>query len=97
MSLGDISSDANSEPGLVLFKNVEFKIFAIIHDNSEPIRIETKCDRKLAKLLREKYETVLPSKTMESATWNEIICTGQLEEGELNDLIRLSYNLVTNL
>jgi predicted DNA-binding protein (MmcQ/YjbR family) len=95
-NLGASTRDAASEPGLVLFKSPEGAIFAIIHDQSKPLRVEAKCDRQLAKLLRDKYETVLPSKNMEAATWNEIICTGQLTDEEVEDLVRLSYGLVVN-
>ncbi|MDR1032490.1 MAG: MmcQ/YjbR family DNA-binding protein [Candidatus Nomurabacteria bacterium] len=95
-NLGQHARDALSEPGLVLFKNPDSGIYAIVHDGSRPLRVEAKCDVTLAKLLREKYETVLPSKNMEATTWNEIICSGQLTDDEVKDLLVLSYNLVAN-
>ena len=38
----------------------EGKLFAIIADDSKPLRVSLKCDPLLAENLREKYETVLP-------------------------------------
>lgn len=73
----------------------EGKLFAIIADDSKPVRISLKCDPELAENLREKYETVLPGYHLNKKHWNTIICSGQLEEGELKDLIRLSYRLVS--
>ncbi|MFI5212787.1 MAG: MmcQ/YjbR family DNA-binding protein, partial [Candidatus Saccharimonadales bacterium] len=35
------------------------KFFAIIQNDSKPLKLSVKCDPQLAELLREKYETVL--------------------------------------
>jgi len=70
------------------------KMFALISENSQPVRISLKCDPKLAELLREKYESVLPGYHLNKKHWNTIICSGQLSESEIHDLIRLSYDLV---
>jgi predicted DNA-binding protein (MmcQ/YjbR family) len=72
----------------------EGKFFAIIQDDSKPLRVSLKCDPQLAELLREKYETVLPGYHLNKKHWNTIICTGQVPDDELQDFIRLSYNLV---
>ena len=74
----------------------EGKLFAIIADGSKPLRISLKCDPLLAANLREKYESVLPGYHLNKKHWNTIICTGQLTDDEIYDLVRLSYNLVTN-
>ena len=71
------------------------KFFAIIQDNSKPLRLSLKCDPQLAEVLRDKYETVIPGYHLNKKHWNTIICTGQEPDDELQDLIRLSYNLVT--
>ncbi len=73
----------------------EGKLFAIIADNSKPLRVSLKCDPQLALNLREKYESVLPGHHLNKKHWNTIICTGQLTDEELKDLIVLSYRLVT--
>lgn len=73
----------------------EGRLFAIITDDSKPLRVSLKCDPLLATTLREKYESVLPGYHLNKKHWNTIICTGQLSQDELYDLVRLSYNLVT--
>ncbi len=72
----------------------EGKIVAIVAENSKPLRVSLKCDPKLAELLREKYETVLPGYHLNKRHWNTIICSGQLTDDEIFDLARLSYQLV---
>lgn len=72
----------------------EGKLFAIIADNSKPLRLSLKCDPLLAKTLRDKYESVLPGYHLNKKHWNTIIHTGQLDDDELKDLIRHSYTLV---
>lgn len=75
----------------------EGKLFAIIADESRPLRVSLKCDPQLAEILREKYETVLPGYHLNKKHWNTIICTGQLPDEELKSLALLSYNLVAGL
>lgn len=70
------------------------KMFAIIAEGSDPVRISLKCDPKLAETLREKYETVLPGYHLNKRHWNTIICSGQLSDEEVKDLVRHSHQLV---
>ena len=77
-------------------ENNEGKMFALIAEKSNPVRISLKCDPQLAVVLREKYETVLPGYHLNKKHWNTVICSGQLTDEEVKDLIRLSYNLVSN-
>lgn len=72
----------------------EGKMFALIHENSMPVRLSLKCDPQLAELLREKYETIVPGMYLNKKHWNTVICTGQLDDTEMRDLIRHSYELV---
>ena len=71
------------------------KMFAIIAEDSKPLRVSLKCDPQLAIVLRDKYETVVPGYHLNKKHWNTIICTGQLADDEIKDLARLSYRLVT--
>lgn len=73
----------------------EGKLFAIIADGSDPLRISLKCDPLLAKTLRERYESVQPGYHLNKNHWNTIICSGQLSDDEIKDLAYLSYQLVT--
>jgi predicted DNA-binding protein (MmcQ/YjbR family) len=70
------------------------KMFALISEGSDPVRISLKCDPKLAELLREKYETVLPGYHLNKKHWNTIICSGQLDEEEIKGLITHAHQLV---
>ncbi len=70
------------------------KMFALVQEDSKPLRVSLKCDPQLAELLREKYETVLPGYHLNKKHWNTIICSGQVGDDELQDLIRHSFELV---
>lgn len=70
------------------------KMYAIIQENSQPVRLSLKCDPQLAIVLRDKYETVLPGYHLNKKHWNTIICSGQVPSDELKDFIRHSYELV---
>jgi len=75
----------------------EGKMFALIDDNSKPLRVSLKCDPQLAETLREKYESVVPGYHLNKKHWNTIICSGQLTDEEVKDLARLSYDLVASV
>ncbi|MCX6728941.1 MAG: MmcQ/YjbR family DNA-binding protein [Candidatus Saccharibacteria bacterium] len=75
-------------------ENGKGKMFALIAENSKPVRISLKCDPLLAEKLRETYETVLPGYHLSKKHWNTILVTGQIPDDELKDFIRLSYDLV---
>jgi predicted DNA-binding protein (MmcQ/YjbR family) len=70
------------------------KMFALIREHTDPIRISLKCDPLLAEHLREKYETVVPGYHLNKKHWNTVICSGQLSDAEIKDLIIHSYHLV---
>lgn len=72
------------------------KMFALIAENSNPVRISLKCDPQLSLNLQTKYESVLPGHHLNKKHWITIICSGQLTESEIKDLIRLSYRLVND-
>ncbi len=73
------------------------KMFAIIAEGSNPVRISLKCDPQLAVLLREKYETVMPGYHLSKKHWNTVVLSGQLPWEEIQGLITHSYNLVAGL
>ena len=64
------------------------KAFLVVNKNT----IELRTDDKLAKLLEEKYESVMESRYF-GRGGIEIVLANQLEEDEVCDLVRLSYNL----
>jgi predicted DNA-binding protein (MmcQ/YjbR family) len=81
--------------GVAVYK-VNDKMFALVQEGSEPVRISLKSDPQLAETLRERYETVMPGYHLNKKHWNTIVLTGQLSWDEIKDLINHSYNLVTN-
>jgi predicted DNA-binding protein (MmcQ/YjbR family) len=73
---------------------VKDKMFALVAENKQPLRVSLKCDPVLAEHLREKYETVMPGYHLNKKHWNTIVLTDQLSWDEIKDLIRHSYELV---
>lgn len=67
------------------------KIFLIIHKGTNPLRIDVKCDFKLAKHLSARYETVQKSKLLGNKGI-ELILTGQLSAEDVKDLIAYSFH-----
>ena len=64
------------------------KVFLVVNANT----IEVRTDGKLAKLLEEEYESVMRSRYFGNGGI-EVVLAGQLDKGEIEDLVRLSYNL----
>lgn len=64
------------------------KAFLVINKNT----IELRCDSKLSDLLQEKYESIMRSRYFGKGGI-EIVPTDQLAQEEIEDLIRLSYNI----
>ena len=73
---------------------VNDKMFALIPEGKQPVRISLKCDPELSKVLRDKYDEVMEGYHLNKKHWNTIICSGQLGDDEIKDLARLSYDLV---
>lgn len=68
------------------------RAFLIIRNNT----IEVRTDSKLRDLLREKYESVMESRYFGKGGI-EIVNAGQLDDEEIKDLVRLSYNLTREM
>jgi len=75
-------------------KASEGKMFALISEGKTPVNVSLKCDPELSKVLREKYESVMPGYHLNKKHWNTVILSGQLNWEEVQDLIRHSYQLV---
>ena len=70
------------------------KMFALLVDQNDILRLSLKCDPILAQTLRAKYESVLPGYHLPKKYWNTIVLSGQLSWSEIMDLINHSYQLV---
>lgn len=71
------------------------KMFALIAEGKDPVRISLKCDPQLSKVLRDKYDEVMEGYHLNKKHWNTIVLSGQLTWEEVQALIRHSYDLVT--
>lgn len=80
--------------GVAVYK-VGDKMFALIQEGKQPVRLSLKCDTVLSKVLREKYDTVMPGYHLNKQHWNTLVLTGQLPWEEVQGLVRHSYDLVT--
>ena len=78
--------DADDHERTVYYK--EDRAFLIINKNT----IEVRTDGELKSLLTSKYESVMESRYF-GRGGIEIVLAGQLSDEELQDLVRLSYNL----
>lgn len=94
LTFPDAKLDYPFGEGTAVYK-VGDKMFALIAEGKQPIRLSLKADPQLNKVLRERYETVLPGQHLNKKHWNTLILTGQLTWPEVQDLIRHSYILVT--
>ena len=70
------------------------KMFALVPENDDPLKVSLKCDPTLATHLREKYESVMPGYHLNKRHWNTIILAGQLSDDDIKGLVRHSYELV---
>ncbi|MBR2725528.1 hypothetical protein IKF28_03485 [Candidatus Saccharibacteria bacterium] len=64
--------------------------FLVLHRNT----IELRCDVRLSENLKAKYESIMESRYFGKGGI-EIVLANQLSPQEIEDLIRLSYNLTT--
>ena len=100
LSMANARLDYPFGEGTAVYKvpvGAEEKLFALIAEGSNPLRLSLKCDPQLAEILREKYETVLPGYHLNKKHWNTILLSGQIEWEEIKGLIVHSYNLVIGL
>ena len=78
----------NEEKRQIFTVSENEKAFLVMNKNT----IEVRTDGKLGKLLREKYESVMESRYF-GRGGIEIVMSGQMDDEEVKDLVRLSYNL----
>lgn len=93
LSLPNARLDFPFGEDVAVYKVVD-KMFALMSEKSDPVRISLKCDPQLAEILRQKYETVMAGYHLNKKHWNTIVLTGQLPWEEVEALIRHSYDLV---
>lgn len=70
------------------------KMFALIANGDDPVRLNLKCDPLLSPDLREQYPAIIPGYHMNKTHWNSLILDGTLDEDMIKGLIEHSYELV---
>lgn len=93
LSMPNAKLDYPFGKGVAVYK-IGDKMFALIEEQSSPLRVSLKCDPLLATTLRERYESVMSGYHLNKKHWNTLVLTGQLTWEEVQDLIRHSYELV---
>ena len=92
LAQGEVVKDYPFNETTAVYKvgSFEGKMFALIDETKDPVRISLKCDPQLAVNLRERYESVQPGHHLNKKHWNTILLTGQLSDDEIKDLARHS-------
>jgi len=93
LSMPDAKLDYPFGESVAVYK-VHDKMFALIAEGKDPVRISLKCDPALSKILREKYTEVMEGYHLNKKHWNTLVLAGQLPLEEVQGLIRHSYDLV---
>jgi predicted DNA-binding protein (MmcQ/YjbR family) len=70
------------------------KMYGLIPEDAEDLRVNLKCDPDDALALREQYEAIIPGYHMNKRHWNTLIIDGSLPEVLVFELIDHSYDLV---
>ena len=73
------------------------EMFALLYKDLLPLQLSLRCDRLLAKHLQEKFESVLGGRDLNPNKWITLILSGQLNEEEVRDLIRHSFEMTKKL
>ena len=93
LSMPNAELDYPFGEGTAVYKT-DGKMFALIAEGKDPVRLSLKCDPQLSKLLREQYESVMEGYHLNKKHWNTLILSGQLPWDDVQALIRHSYDLV---
>jgi predicted DNA-binding protein (MmcQ/YjbR family) len=82
-------------PETSVFK-VGGKMFALSRLDSDDLRVNLKCEPRLAENLRAVHAEVLPGYHMNKQHWNTVIVGGELGDAAIRDMIEDSYDLVVS-
>jgi predicted DNA-binding protein (MmcQ/YjbR family) len=79
--------------GTLVFKVLD-KMFALIGKDTNPLRLNLKCDPEDALALRAQYAAIFPGYHQNKQHWNSLLMDGSLPDTLVHELIDHSYNLV---
>lgn len=94
LSLGTVEEGFPFGPSALVFK-VQGKMFLLINLQSDPLRMNVKCDPEKALQWRESYASVMPGYHMNKKHWNTVILDSSLRHAEIREMIQDSYLLVS--
>jgi predicted DNA-binding protein (MmcQ/YjbR family) len=80
-------------PGALVFK-VHGKIFAIVMERDEPLRVSLKCEPLLAEALRRDYPAVVGGYHLNKRHWNTVRLDGSVPDARIREWIEDSWDLV---
>lgn len=80
-------------PDALVYK-VMGKMFALIAEGSDPLRISLKCDPDEALALRDMFPAVAPGYHLNKRHWNTVTADGTIPEDDFWHMIDQSYTLV---
>ena len=72
----------------------EEKMFALVFEDTSPLRVNFKCDPQLSLNLQEKYESVLPGYHMNKKHWISLSPGEDITAELVDELVTESYLLV---
>ncbi len=72
------------------------KMFALVAEDEDPLRINLKCDPDQALALRAQYDSVLPGYHMDKRHWITLVLDGSLGDSLVRELIDHSYELIVD-
>lgn len=87
------AEDAPFGEDVAVFK-VGGKMFALVLLDTDPGRVNLKCDPDLAVELRARYAAVTPGYHMNKRHWNTVELDGSVDDDELRAMVHDSYELV---
>jgi predicted DNA-binding protein (MmcQ/YjbR family) len=82
-------------PETSVFK-VAGKMFALSRLDPDELRVNLKCEPRLAENLRAVHPEVIPGYHMNKQHWNTVIIGGALGDAPIRDMIEDSYDLVVS-
>ncbi len=100
LSMPNATLDYPFGKGVAVYKvpvGNEAKMFALIAEGSNPLKLSLKCDPQLAEILRDKYVSVMPGYHLNKKHWNTLVLSGELPWEEVQGFILHSYKLVSGL
>ena len=78
----------------VLVMKLHTKMYALVAEEDDPLRLTLKCDPDDAQVLRSMFPAITPGYHMNKEHWNTILLDGSVPETDLKRMIEESYLLV---